>query len=70
MGQEGVRDRGHLRVPTNRGRSNTDTQNMGATPGGTRASTADKEEGHSKAGEATKTAGTGNQNRANGRQRQ
>ena len=35
---------------------------MGATPGGTRASTADKEEGHSEAGEATRTAGTGNQN--------
>ena len=40
---------------------------MGATPGGTRASTADKEEGHSKAGEATRTAGTGNQNGADGR---
>ena len=35
---------------------------MPATPGGTRASTANKEEGHSKAGEATGTAGTGNQN--------
>ena len=46
---------------------NTDTQNAGATPGGTRASTADKEEGHSKAGEATRTAGTGNQNGADGR---
>ena len=30
---------------------------MGATPGGTRASTADKEEGHSEAGEATRTVG-------------
>ena len=30
------------------GRSNTDTQNAGATPKGTRASTVDKEEGHSK----------------------
>ena len=48
-------------------RSNTDTQNAGATPGGTRASTADKEEGHSKAGEATRTAGTGNQNGGAGR---
>ena len=32
-----------------------------------RVSTADKEEGHSKAGEATRTAGTGNQNRGDGR---
>ena len=31
------------------------------------ASTADKEEGHSKEGEATRTAGTGNQNGADGR---
>ena len=30
-------------------------------------STADKEEGHSEAGEATRTAGTGNQNGADGR---
>ena len=30
-------------------------------------STANKEEGHSKAGEATRTAGTGNQNGADGR---
>ena len=43
------------------------TQNTGATPGGTRASTANKEEGHSKAGEATRTAGTGNQNGGDGR---
>ena len=55
-------DRG--RSNPHRGRSNTDTQNAGATPRGTRASTADKEEGHSKAGEATRTAGTGNQNGA------
>ena len=58
---------GHPAAPTDRGRSNTDTQNAGATPRGTRASTADKEEGHSKAGEATGTAGTGNQNGADGR---
>ena len=58
---------GHPGAPTDRGRSNKDTQNTGATPGGTRASTADKEEGHSKAGEATRTAGTGNQNGADGR---
>ena len=62
---------GHPGAPTDKGRSNRDTQNAGATPGGTRASTADKEEGHSKAGkeeghskagEAIRTAGTGNQN--------
>ena len=41
------------------GRGNTDTQNAGATPGGTRASTADKEEGHREAGEATRTAERG-----------
>ena len=58
---------GHPGAPTDRGRSNTDTQNAGATPRGTRAGTADKEEGHSKAGEATRTAGTGNQNGADGR---
>ena len=58
---------GHPGAPTDRGRSNTDTQNAGATPGGTRASTADKEEGHTKAGEATRTAGTGNQNGGDGR---
>ena len=50
----------------NRGRSNTATQNAGATPGGTRASAADKEEGGSEAGEATRTAGTGNQNVGDG----
>ena len=44
-----------------------DTKNTGATPGGTRASTANKEEGHSEAGEATRTAGTGNQNGGDGR---
>ena len=38
-------------APTDMGRSNTHTQNAGATSGGTRARTADKEEGHSKAGE-------------------
>ena len=59
--------KGHPGAPTDRGRSNTDTQNAGATPGGTRASIADKEEGHSKAGEATRTAGTGNQNGGDGR---
>ena len=58
---------GHTGAPTDRGRSNTDTQNAGATPKGTRASTTDKEEGHSKAGEATRIAGTGNQNGADGR---
>ena len=57
---------GHLAAPPDRGRSNTDTQNAGATPRGTRAGTPDKEEGHSKAGEATRTAGTGNQNGADG----
>ena len=57
---------GHPAAPPDRGRSNTDTQNAGATPRGTRAGTPDKEEGHSKAGEATRTAGTGNQNGANG----
>ena len=49
------------------GRSNTDTQNAGATPGGTRAGATNKEEGHSKAREATRTAGTGNQKLADGR---
>ena len=38
----------------------------GVAAAGTRAGTADKEEGHSKAGEATRTAGTGNQNGADG----
>ena len=59
--------KGHPAAPTDRGRSNTDTQNAGATPGGTRASAADKDEGHSKAGEASRTAGTGSQNRGDGR---
>ena len=59
--------KGHPGPPTDRGKSNTDTQNAGATPGGISESTADKEEGHSKAGEATRTAGTGNQNEADGR---
>ena len=67
VGQEGVRDRGTQERHQTGGRSNTDTQNAGATPGGTRASTADKEEGHSEAGEATRTAGTGNQNGGDGR---
>ena len=40
---------------------------VGAIPGGTRASIADNEEGHSKAGEATRTVGTGNQNGGDGR---
>ena len=44
----------HIGAPTDRGRSNT------ATPGATGASAADKEEGGSVAGEATRTAGTGN----------
>ena len=55
--------KGHPGAP-DRGRSNTDTQDTGATPGGTRASTANKEEGRSKAGEATRT---GNQNGGDGR---
>ena len=66
-GTGGGARQGHPGAPTDRGRSNTDTQNAGATPGGTRASTANKEEGHSKAGEATRTAGTGNQKGADGR---
>ena len=57
----------HPGAPKDRGRSNTDTQNAGATPGATRVSTADKEEGHSKAGEATRIAGTGNQKGGDGR---
>ena len=40
---------GAPRSANRQGRSNTDTQNAGATPGGTRTSTANKEEGHSKA---------------------
>ena len=63
VGQEGVRDRGTQERQQTRGGA---TQNAGATPRGTRAGTPDKEEGHSKAGEATRTAGTGNQNGANG----
>ena len=59
--------KGHSGAPKDRGGSNTDTQDAGATLGGTRASTANKEEGHSKAGETTRTAGTGNQNRGDGR---
>ena len=59
--------KGAPRSANTQGWSNTDTQNARATPGGTRASTAEKEEGHSKAGEATRTAGTGNQNGGDGR---
>ena len=66
MGQEGVRDRG-TQERQQTGGGATQTHNAGATPGGTRASTANKEEGHSKAGEATRIAGTGNQNGADGR---
>ena len=58
-GTGGGARQGHPGAPTDRGRSNTYTQNAGATPRGTRAGTADKEEGHSKAGEATRLAGTG-----------
>ena len=57
----------HPGAPTDRGRSNTDTQNAGATPRGTRASTSDKEEAHNEAREANRTAGTGNQNGGDGR---
>ena len=68
VGQEGVRDRGtQERQQAGGGATHTHTQNAGATPGGTRTSTADKEEGHSKEGEATRTAGTGNQNGGDGR---
>ena len=63
VGQEWVRKKGHPGAPTDGGRSNTDTQDGEATPGGTRASTADKEEGRGKAGEATRT---GNQNGGDG----
>ena len=66
-GTGGGARQGHPGAPTDGGRSNTDTQNAGATPEGTRAGTPDKEGGHSKAGEATRTAGTGNQNGADGR---
>ena len=66
-GTGGGTRQGHPGAPTDRGRSNTDTQNAGSTPGGTRARIANKEEGHSKAGEAIRIAGTGNQNGAEGR---
>ena len=59
--------KGHPGAPTDRGRSNTATQTAGATPGGTRASAADKEEGGSKAGEGARTAGTWNQKIEDGR---
>ena len=72
VGQEWVRERGTgERQKTGGGathtHTHTHTQNAGATPRGTRASTADKEEGHNKAGEATRTAGTWNQNGGDGR---
>ena len=63
VGQEWVRDMGTQEHHETGGGA---TQTAGATPRGTRASTADKEEGHSKAGQATRTAGTGNQNGADG----
>ena len=66
-GTGGGAGQGHPGAPTHGGRSNTNTQNTGATPGGTRASTANKEEGHIEAGEATRTTGTGNHNGADGR---
>ena len=56
--------KGHPGAPTYKRRSNIDTHNAGATPGGMTASTTDKEEGRSKAGEATKT---GNPNGGDGR---
>ena len=65
VGHEGVRDMG-TQERHQTGGGATQTQNAGATPRGTRAGTADKEEGHSKAGEATRTAGTENQNGADG----
>ena len=61
VGQEGVRDRGAQERQQTRGEA-TQTHRTRAKPGGTRASTADKEEGHSKAGEATRR---GNQNSGN-----
>ena len=67
-GGAGGWDRRGPGAPTDRGRSDTDTQNAGATPGGTRASTANKEEGQ-ESGEATRTVGTGSQNGADGRAR-
>ena len=63
VGQEWV----HTRGAEQRQRGATQPQNMGATPGGMRARAADKEEGGSKAGEATRTVGTGNQNLGDGR---
>ena len=65
VGQEGVRDMGTQQRHQTGGGA-TDTKNVGATPRGTRAGSPDKEEGHSKAGQATRTAGTGNPNGANG----
>ena len=59
--------KGHPGAPTDRGRSSTATQNAGATPGGMRASAADKREGGKEAGEATRTAGTRNQKVEDGR---
>ena len=59
----------HPGAPTDRGGGggNTTTQNAGDTLGGTRASAADKEEGGSEAGKATRTAGTWNQKVEDGR---
>ena len=61
--------KGHPEAPADRGRSNTATHNTGATPGGTRASAANKEEEEegSEAREATMTAGTRNQKVEDGR---
>ena len=52
--------KGHPGAPTDKGRSNTATQNVGATLGGARVSAANKEEGGSEAGKAARIAGTGN----------
>ena len=55
---------GAPRSTNTRGEEQQGTQDAGATTGGTRASTTDKKEGRTKAGEATKT---GNQNGGDGR---
>ena len=67
VGQERVRTRGTQERQRTGARSNTTTQNAGATPGGTRASSADKEEGGSEAGEANWTVGTRKQKVEDGR---
>ena len=59
-----MRERGTQERQKTRGGA---TQTHRTREPGTRASTADKEEGHSKAGEATRKAGTGNQNGGDGR---